>query len=124
MKLIKRLNPFGPASGAWRGPGSNELFHYSFSTNPALIFYREVVSTEVKKLVESNGKSYADFKEWYRAQAGSPRKTFNGSRFIWLFRAEHVWDYAFQKGFGLYPGPRLTADNKLVDENGNPWRSL
>ena len=121
MKIVKRVNPFGPASGAWRGPGSNKLFHYHIDSSQ-LIFYDWMDAALVKQLLEANGSSYEAFKEFHRAYLPA-KKRFNGRRFDWFYSCEVVWDWAFQKGFGSYPAPRLTPDNQLVDENGEPWRN-
>ncbi len=123
MKIIKRLNPFGPSSGVWSGPNSKELFDYSFSPSPSLIFYRQVDSSQVRRLMQANGIDFEVFKAWYRPNCGPPVRRSNGSKFFWLYQAEWVWDFAFQHGFGLYPGPRLDIDNRLVDEFGEPWVS-
>ncbi len=124
MKLIKRLNPF--ALGGWRGPGTKNLFHYAWSDRPSQVSEIWLPATEVKQFFAANGLNYDDFKKFYKGMAGAPRKVARGvgpqPRWCWLYAAEHVWDYAFQKGFADYPGPRLSVDNKLTDEDGNPWR--
>lgn len=116
--LIKRINPFGPLSGrVWRGPDCNEKFIYNYRH---WAFYKIVDGATVKQIIESNGKSYDDFKTFYKSHCGSPKRVPKGygpnPTYTWCYLTEYVWDYCFKHGFGEYPFPRVNANNEVVYE--------
>jgi len=118
MKLVKRINPFGPLSGrVWSGPDSHERFAYYFRS---WVFYSFVSTSTVKEVLESNDLNFEDFKKFYKSYCGSPKKVRSGygptPKYVWLYKTEYLWDYCFQKNCAEYPYPRLNNKGELVYE--------
>lgn len=122
MKLVKRVNPF--SGGGWRGPGADQRFIFDVHINGKYSnsYYAQIDGMTARRLIEANGASWDDFKDFHRAYHGSPKRFCDSGKWRYSYVTDCLWDFCFQRGFGEYPAPRLNSNNQLVDENGNPWR--
>lgn len=113
--ITKRVNPFGPLTGSWRGANTDKLFCYSFY---GYTVYQWIEASDVKRLIADNELNYETFKAFHKTYVGTPKKVFSNGRWIYFYSSEIFWDWAFQKGFGEYPFPRVDVDGNLINEDG------
>ncbi len=106
-KFTRGLNPFY----GWRGPGTDS--GYVWHIGHSLYYSTDVIeSSDVKAIM---GDSYEDFKKYYAAHAGTPRKKPMGHgphpKWKWFYGITHVFDYALTHGMAsVIPNKNLWGE--------------